>query len=203
MSKIESDNLLKLRCSLLRKSGLLARSCNANLVWCNKHISIQNKVEIESVITPQTTCLRIHPTNTELTKGSYYEVVLTTTPCHFGGTRYWFVCPATYNQKPCCRRAEVLYKLGNYFACRHCHNLTYKSRNISGIEKKTGVCNFPEPSNLRTISYQGKATKKYRKYIQKLNKAIESYVRVSELFDLRANKIMSGKKGRNAYPKEL
>jgi len=47
----------------------------------------------------------------------------TTTAPHFGGVRYWFLCP------DCKRRVGKLYKpMDSYwFACRYCYNLTYKS----------------------------------------------------------------------------
>lgn len=62
-----------------------------------------------------------------------YKVSLTTTPCHFGGVRYWFVCPLTTEGVYCGRRVGTLYLPpgGNYFGCRHCYNLSYKSRNKS------------------------------------------------------------------------
>ncbi len=52
-----------------------------------------------------------------------YRVYLTTTPVHFGGHRWWFVCP---NNK-CYKRVGKLYCAGKYFLCRHCYNLTYQS----------------------------------------------------------------------------
>ncbi|MGM9403682.1 hypothetical protein ACS0VU_15095 [Aliiroseovarius sp. KMU-71] len=48
-------------------------------------------------------------------------VALTVTPCHFGGSRIWFVCP------DCRRRCGVLY-VGQSIACRKCHDLTYASQ---------------------------------------------------------------------------
>jgi len=58
-----------------------------------------------------------------------YKVWLTSTPCRFGGKRWWFICPLTKNGVPCGRRVATLYKDGDYFGCRHCYNLTYDSRN--------------------------------------------------------------------------
>ena len=49
-----------------------------------------------------------------------YEIKLATTPCNYGGFRYWFLCPK------CNRRVVKLY-LNKYYYCRHCHNLTYRS----------------------------------------------------------------------------
>jgi hypothetical protein len=51
-----------------------------------------------------------------------YPVFLERTPCTFGGTRPWFVCPA----RGCGRRVAILYG-GAIFACRHCHQLAYAS----------------------------------------------------------------------------
>jgi len=57
-----------------------------------------------------------------------YKVQLAWTPCHFGGRRWWFICPLVVNGCVCNRRVGALY-LGNgkYFGCRHCYNLTYES----------------------------------------------------------------------------
>lgn len=41
------------------------------------------------------------------------------TPCHYGGTRPWWLCPW------CGRRVAVLYSAGKHFACRHCYRLAY------------------------------------------------------------------------------
>lgn len=49
-----------------------------------------------------------------------YSVRLERTPCHYGGNRVWFICPAV----GCHRRVAKLYG-GAIFACRHCHRLNY------------------------------------------------------------------------------
>jgi hypothetical protein len=58
-----------------------------------------------------------------------YPVRLTTTPLPWGGQRYWFICPAV----GCGRRVSVLYLApgGDYFACRHCYRLSYRSSLLS------------------------------------------------------------------------
>jgi hypothetical protein len=55
-----------------------------------------------------------------------YPVRLTTSPLPWGGYRFWFICPAA----GCHRRVSVLYlpPRGEYFACRHCYRLSYRSR---------------------------------------------------------------------------
>lgn len=52
-----------------------------------------------------------------------YPVYLATTPCHMGGERHWFLCPA----RGCGRRVAILYG-GAIFACRHCYRLAYPSQ---------------------------------------------------------------------------
>jgi hypothetical protein len=56
-------------------------------------------------------------------KDESYPVYLTTTPCHMGGERHWFLCPA----RGCGQRVAVLYG-GGIFACRKCCQLAYPSQ---------------------------------------------------------------------------
>ncbi len=47
------------------------------------------------------------------------------TPCNFGGSRPWFVCPGV----GCGRRVAILYGPGpGQLLCRHCRDLTYQSQ---------------------------------------------------------------------------
>lgn len=52
-----------------------------------------------------------------------YPVRLSCTPCTYGGQRAWWLCPAV----GCGRRVAVLYG-GKVYACRHCHQLAYKTQ---------------------------------------------------------------------------
>jgi len=57
-----------------------------------------------------------------------YKITLTSTACHFGGHRWWFICPLSVRENYCGRRVGRLYLGGgSYFGCRHCYNLTYQS----------------------------------------------------------------------------
>jgi hypothetical protein len=62
-----------------------------------------------------------------------YPVRLTTTRPRFGELRWWFVCPLFHDGWPCGRRVGKLYLPpgARYFGCRHCHDLTYTSCQIS------------------------------------------------------------------------
>ncbi|PHO03022.1 hypothetical protein CSC82_13945 [Rhodobacteraceae bacterium 4F10] len=52
-----------------------------------------------------------------------YTVRLLSQPCHLGGVRKWFECPA----RGCGKRVAILYG-GQLFACRNCHQLVYPSQ---------------------------------------------------------------------------
>jgi hypothetical protein len=56
-----------------------------------------------------------------------YPIQLQTTPCNYGGVRYWFTCPAV----GCGRRVAILYSGGKYYACRQCYQLAYQSQRES------------------------------------------------------------------------
>mgnify|MGYP000471735892 CR=1 FL=1 len=57
-------------------------------------------------------------------------VRISATPCHYGGHRYWFTCPA----QGCGRRVAKLYS-GRIFACRHCYQLAYPSQREASFER--------------------------------------------------------------------
>jgi hypothetical protein len=54
--------------------------------------------------------------------------VVATLP-HFGGIRWWFICPLSVDGCKCHRRVRKLYlpRGGTYFGCRSCYKLTYES----------------------------------------------------------------------------
>ncbi len=49
------------------------------------------------------------------------SVAIAFTPCHYGGHRPWFLCPA------CGDRVAILWLLVGHFLCRSCHGLAYSS----------------------------------------------------------------------------
>jgi hypothetical protein len=61
--------------------------------------------------------------------GNDQRVLITSTPCHFGGVRTWFRCPG------CFSRAAVLYLRGGRFACRRCQSISYRSQSGSATDR--------------------------------------------------------------------
>lgn len=58
-----------------------------------------------------------------------YRIGLESTPCFFGGRRWWFICSKNPDGVYCGNRVGRLYlpPKARYYSCRHCHNLTYAS----------------------------------------------------------------------------
>ena len=97
-------------------------------------------------------------------------VAIVWTPCHFGGSRPWFICPGVVNGVPCGRRVGKLYGPGRYFLCRHCYGLAYQSqreqpheralRRANSIRMRLGgepgmLCPFPEkPKGMHWRTYE-------------------------------------------------
>ena len=92
------------------------------------------------------------------------EISFTTSNCHFGGTRFWFLCK-------CGKRAGVLYKSANGFRCRKCLNLAYPSQNIrKSIRNDVMLSAFDDlikasglQKKIKTTVYCGKPTTRQKK----------------------------------------
>jgi len=93
-----------------------------------------------------------------------YKVTLTTTKCNYGKERYWFSCPNYKNNQYCGKRVATLYLAPNkhHFVCRHCLNLSYKSRNIN---TKGKLASLDKMFNMEQVVNQlrNKIKIKYRK----------------------------------------
>lgn len=60
-----------------------------------------------------------------------WSVQIARTPCYFGGSRIWFVCPMS----TCQRRTTVLYAGQFCIACRQCLGLLYPSQYFDKTER--------------------------------------------------------------------
>jgi hypothetical protein len=112
-----------------------------------------------------------------------YQVSLTSTPCNFGGERYWFLCPG----QGCQKRVGCLYMGQRYFLCRHCLNLAYESQNKNrrGTYGLLGQLFDGEQraeelyKNIRwQTHYNGLETKRYKKY-QRYSNRMSTQARLS------------------------
>lgn len=86
------------------------------------------------------------------------SVSLTWTACRYGGERPWFVCP------DCGRRAAILAACDALFLCRQCYKLTYRSQNVTPldrahrqvakIEKRLGDPVWRKPKRMHQVTFQ-------------------------------------------------
>jgi hypothetical protein len=67
-----------------------------------------------------------------------YKVRLVTTTPHYGGLRWWFICPLVRRDGGPPRRVAKLYLPpgGKYFGSREGYGLTYRSCQESGENRK-------------------------------------------------------------------
>jgi len=103
------------------------------LTWTRRLSGRESSIGI--VVDTQDLYAKVNYTITDRNTGEKtdfdYRIPLTTTPCHFGGVRYWFICPLSRNGVDCGRWVGTLYLAGGgkYFGCRNCYDLSYESRN--------------------------------------------------------------------------
>lgn len=172
----------------LKKNGHLHGLIWGVMTW-SRNGEETGRINIQSCVNEQEQYIRFTYTQTDRITGEKtdldYKIPIITTPCHFGGFRYWFLCPWYANGVYCGRRIGVLYLGGKYFACRHCYNLTYNSRNLSGISKTIGqVISMPELDNLKDQvkreCYAGKMTRRYQRYLRKEWKSMRQMKIIAE-----------------------
>ncbi len=176
MSKNEADDVKKISVSFLKKHEYFKYGWRSGTItWTQSGMWGEHKssVGVQTSIGEES-YLRIHYTQTDRDtdekKDFDYKIPLTTTPCRYGGMRYWFTCPWYKSGKYCGRRVGTLYKDGDYFACRHCYELTYSSRksnrrysmfplfNVLTLQKRMEDLE----ETIKRPYYKGKPTRKQR-----------------------------------------
>lgn len=186
-SKTEADGLLKVDIYWLKKNGYLhpygwkSGGVQWTSGWSGQKSSIS--IEVNSVLGSPDKYLRLYyqTGSGEEKKSIDYKVPLATTPCNYGGARYWFICPLSIGGKYCGRRVGTLYKTGDYFGCRYCHDLTYDSRKENRRYKMYPLFSTllahkkmdELESKIKRRYYAGKPTKKQRR-LDKLQRSILS-----------------------------
>lgn len=147
--------------------------------------SISFSINRESWGTPEEeTYINLNYTNTSNWTGEKnkmdYRISLTTTPCNLGGKRYWFVCPLSKNGIYCGRRVGVIYSIGKWFGCRRCGEIAYQSQFEGG---KFRVSSVTEPvvekayNEIKREYYNGKPTRRYKRYLRLREKIDNSWAR--------------------------
>lgn len=114
------------------KSGILRPNTESrgSVIWtCEANGEQVASIEYELHVWQPSGLLRIFYTNFERGEKFDYFITLVPTSLPWGGVRWWFICPLSFDGKACRRRVSTLYNPPGlrYFACRHCYELTYQS----------------------------------------------------------------------------
>jgi hypothetical protein len=163
-TKSTTGAYLQLDVRRLQRDGLLERRGEFNWRWSRNGEAVGDiniRPETDRVILRYRTRSRGETDWVE----QQFPVSLGRTPCHYGGERVWFHCPA----RGCGRRVAILYG-GAIFACRHCHLLAYPCQReqphdralnrVQDLNIKLGGtgCTFdgmpPRPKGMHRVTYQ-------------------------------------------------
>ncbi|RLL52191.1 hypothetical protein D8Y20_07885, partial [Mariprofundus sp. EBB-1] len=115
--KAESQHAVDIQ--WMKRKGWLYDGCAGSLRWScrgEETGSIRYRVTDEAL-----TLIYRHRDNGGEWEPVEAKIILTHTPCNYGGKRVWMLCPH------CHRRCSKVYIAGKYPACRKCYNLAYYS----------------------------------------------------------------------------
>ena len=129
--KVTVERCLVLSVKELARAGLLKPGCPSGS-WCwrsgNETVAT---VKLDLVIDPDKGTIWL--THTAGGKLTHYTVSLVTTVPHYGGRRWWFICPIKK-----IRAAKLYLPPGaTGFASRRAHDLTYRSSQQSGRRERS------------------------------------------------------------------
>jgi len=173
----ETYRFTKIDIRWFKKEGLLKGFCDEIITFTNSY----GEKRIRAVVSLQgnAQCLQLFYGTTNLNGGvnDYCsKIPITTTPCHLGGKRHWFECSLSAHGIYCGRRVAILYLKDGYFACRRCHDLTYRSQKENRRYKTFPLFHVIDISEKidkieakKHLFYAGKPTRRLRQ-IEKLNK---------------------------------
>jgi len=119
--KNKTEDSLRLDIRKMQRTNCLMPGREISWLWSvnDKPVaSIRVQVEVGRVVL----AYRHRPRGESEWQDVEQAVFMEHTPCTYGGTRPWWLCPS------CSRRVAVLYGTGKLYACRHCYKLAYASQ---------------------------------------------------------------------------
>jgi hypothetical protein len=184
--KTEADGLCILDMKWLRKQKYIEEHCiwNGSLYWTHRPTGDRSSISAYIDNTTYTPTMRLTYTQTSHSSGEKtdldYSIKLIKTLCRFGGFRYWFKCPLQKNGIPCPHKSSKLYLSRKYFGRRHCHQLSYHSKNENRKNKYFQAFNTVmqidkiegKYHQLKRKTYAGKPTKKASRLLAKKDRIL-------------------------------
>ena len=184
MAKSECETSRAFSTKFLKKHGYLnGYNMCGSIVWTRSGSDNKNSISFDSNVFSENPSIRVHYNQTsylDKSKTDYdYRIRLVTTPCNYGGVRYWFICPLIRNGVPCNKRVGVLYLPGEYLGCRNCYRLAYQSQNethsglFHALGKVLGNHKWSEREEKMRVRYwHGRPTKRYARLQNKMSPSI-------------------------------
>jgi hypothetical protein len=132
--RLTTKDCKQISASLLHKHHFFDGGVRSGVIsWGRDAEKVEKITFVVSTIEGQE-YIRFQYTHTDVKSGQKTDRIfvagILSTPCNYGGRRWWFICPIFVNDYVCKRRVNILYfgKNGNSFGCRHCLDLTYESQ---------------------------------------------------------------------------
>lgn len=116
----------------LHRDGYLRPGMGYNWQW-SRHGKTEASINL-TVKAEHVTFTYRHQTRGGPWHDVYCVAWLDRTPCTYGGTRAWWLCPT------CGKRCAILY-IGKTPACRHCYRLAYRSERETTSDRATRQVN--------------------------------------------------------------
>lgn len=172
------ESCLCLSLSRLRQWGYLKSFASGTVQWKSDFRESEIGVTVSTMGSNPSVELKYTVSASTTGEGERlrYPIELISTPCTYGGKRWWFVCPLVQKEgTPCSRKVYKLYLPPGvrYFGCRFCHNLTYYGRQnhnhrLDSVRKLLGAEVKIEKirETMKRTSYRGKPTKKCVQYLK-------------------------------------
>ncbi len=131
-SKVEDR--LSIDVNKMHRTGYLAAGNTGRYVWSRKGKTIAKaKFACDGVVL--TLEYRARQSTTSNWSDITEKIPIERLPCHFGGSRPFFICPGFAQGQECWRRVGKLFCSGQYFLCRHCHNLACTSQSEIELDR--------------------------------------------------------------------
>ena len=203
MAKQEAEWSNRLSIFFLKKHGYLDGGWRSGSIkWTYGMSGNESSIEFFVFLHGQANdCIKLKYTHTDRGGGEksemLFEVPFASTPCNYGGKRYWFICPLTKNGKYCGRRVGVLFSIGKWFGCRHCGEIAYAAQMRGGKYRGSSVC-LPDieraEQEVKRYYYNGKPTRKYRRVLRLSQKLDQSFMLMAAGLDKRFSRLAPNKK---------
>ena len=177
-----ADTLLRISIEDLRSKGLLHPGANeAILEWPQKACRIKVVTNMEA---DGWGLMNLMYTIVENGQRYDVQVQIEPTACNYGGMRQWFRCCTCYSGTDPAILSSVLYFDGQFFCCRKCCNITYRSR----LDRFFGVqLSCLDTFDSRYRVYRGQPTRRAKRLERKRKKESALAERLNR-FNERQNK---------------